>query len=501
VTYPHILTVKGGPLIWLSGAIRSVLDQAPTERNKFVGLGGTVLTTCSLATVSCAFALVVGVHAPVWAAIPISALWGLAIMNLDRWLVAGTPRREKWYQNLLMVVPRFLLALIIGGVISTPLVLWIFDREISAELKVLSAQKANAFTQQLDLDERYKAIPTLEAEVTKLQSIVDGTSSALTTGSPEIAALRAQYNGLDSMYRQAQQAAICEHDGTCGTGVQGNGPEYREKLAYAESVKAERDVVKQQLDVALQGQSTAMTAARISAAEQLKHQQADLNQVMSQRKAEEQAFALRNAEAEGLLSRLEALSNLTARNSTLKLAYLALATFIAAIEILPVFVKFLMSLGPPSLYDRVLAESDRTRMTEVEGEHAYREEAAKTELDARLRAHREVAEDLAEDAVAADAEVRRFEIQQHRHRRLSRTRTVDRGPDGQLRPIGTGRPLRYDSNGRAVWPTPEREEAAHTIGRDGAASSAGRGGASGAASADGRVSALAEDPRWGIDED
>jgi hypothetical protein len=93
-------------LIWLSGADLDTLSRSPRERRKFSGLGGVVLTTSCMASVSMAFALHNGVRAALWAAIVVALLWGLAIANLDRWLIVAATRRKKWWQNLASAAQR-----------------------------------------------------------------------------------------------------------------------------------------------------------------------------------------------------------------------------------------------------------------------------------------------------------------------------------------------------------------------------------------------------------
>ncbi|MFC7478953.1 DUF4407 domain-containing protein [Luedemannella flava] len=336
--------VKGGPLMWLSGADMRVLEAAPRERSKFVGVGGAVLTTSVLAAVSCTFALVVGVRVPVYWAVPIGLLWGLAIMNLDRWLVTATPRRDRWYQNLIMVMPRLLLAAIIGGVISTPMVLWIFQREINNQLVVLQQQKASEFQHKLDTDVRYNGIPDLQKEIARLQGVVDGTIIEKIPDDPQIEVLKKQYDSQNKDYQTKQEAATREHDGTGGTGNPGAGSDYFIKKKLADEAKALRDTTKVAYDKAVREhaskQTEATVNARASASAELSKAQADLTRRVADKKAEEQAFAERSRDADGLLGRLEALSELADTNSTLKTAYLALLLFITAIEILPVLVKF-----------------------------------------------------------------------------------------------------------------------------------------------------------------
>src|SRR5262245_17757892 len=111
----------------LSGAHPEVLERCETDRRKFQGIGGAVLTTGVLAAVSMTFALHSMLEVPLVIAVPASLAWGLAILSLDRWLVgsmqAGEPRR--W----LIAAPRILMAVLLGLAISTPLVLQIFKPE------------------------------------------------------------------------------------------------------------------------------------------------------------------------------------------------------------------------------------------------------------------------------------------------------------------------------------------------------------------------------------
>src|SRR4051794_26448464 len=119
-------------LIALSGARPEVLERCPTERAKFEGIGGAVLTTSVLAFVSMTFALNSALGVNVVLALLAGLVWGLVILSLDRWLVstmkADAPRR--WP----LAIPRILMAFLLGFVISTPLVLQIFKSEIDAQI-------------------------------------------------------------------------------------------------------------------------------------------------------------------------------------------------------------------------------------------------------------------------------------------------------------------------------------------------------------------------------
>src|SRR3954471_13440990 len=142
-------------LLTVSGANRDVLRDAPKERTKQVAMGAVLVSTAAIAAVSASYALHLALHFPVPFALAGGLAWGLVILNLDRWLVVSSPRLKSKWGTLGMALPRVLLAILIGAVISTPITLAVFSAEINAEVKVMAAEKESAFTTQLESDSRY----------------------------------------------------------------------------------------------------------------------------------------------------------------------------------------------------------------------------------------------------------------------------------------------------------------------------------------------------------
>ncbi|GAA3456964.1 DUF4407 domain-containing protein [Dactylosporangium matsuzakiense] len=380
-------------MLWLSGADLDTLARAPRERRKFIGVGGIVLTTAVLAAVSSTFALTMGARTPLYAAIPFGLLWGLAIMNLDRWLVTATQRRDKWWQNLLTALPRVLMALVIGAVISTPLVLWLFQPEIDAQLNAIHQRRLDQHQQSLLNDARFKDIPVLQERISKNQAIADGRTSTA-SDSQAVKDLQAQYDELDKKYQAAQKDATCEFDGTCGSHQFGGGPAYQQKQAVANDLKQQRDAIGTRLDAARKSdtdqQAQTGTNARATAKDAVTRDQQELTRLQQQKKADEDQFSLDTANDTGLLARLEALSELTGKNSTLQTAYLMLLLFITTVEVLPVVVKFLINLAPATAYDEILAKSEKADIFAAEQELVRRQNVAKFEQDARQTREQEL---------------------------------------------------------------------------------------------------------------
>lgn len=124
--------------LWTCGGLdKSLLRMCPTDWAKKAGMGGTILGTAMLATFSGGFAINT-VFENIFIAIIGGLLWGLVIFNLDRYLVNsmysdGKPTISG--QELLSGLPRIIIAVFLGIVISTPIELKIFEGKINEHLE------------------------------------------------------------------------------------------------------------------------------------------------------------------------------------------------------------------------------------------------------------------------------------------------------------------------------------------------------------------------------
>ena len=354
-------------LVAVSGANPVILAQAPGERVKQESLGGVVLTTSSLAALSMGFALHMALHAPVAVAAVLAVLWGLAIANFDRWVLTATTRQRRWWANVGMALPRLGLALIIGLVVSTPLTLQAFTAEINDELTVMQAESQAAFTQQIAHDARYRDLPAQRVEIRRLETAVaTPLSDSAVLADEAVANLSSQLAVAQAAYERAEQAVVCEHEGTCGSNKVGAGPAYREKVAIRDEALRRRDELSQQL-------AETTNDVRTGLQHQLDQQHAndsrhlaDLRATVASSEAAMAAERARNAattrHGDGLLARLEALGRVTARDPALGRAHLALFLFFTAIECLPVVLKLLFMIGRPSLYEELCALADKATL-------------------------------------------------------------------------------------------------------------------------------------------
>ncbi|MBS1936155.1 MAG: DUF4407 domain-containing protein, partial [Bacteroidetes bacterium] len=121
-------------LWWCAGAHQSLLKEYPSEHARYAGLGGVLLATFVLASISAGYAIY-SVFDNVGWAIAFGLIWGLIIFNFDRFLVS-TMRKYgvSTHKQLWMAVPRILLALLIAITIARPLELKIFEKEIDVKV-------------------------------------------------------------------------------------------------------------------------------------------------------------------------------------------------------------------------------------------------------------------------------------------------------------------------------------------------------------------------------
>ena len=346
----------GDGLAVLSGARSDVLEAVPGARAKFVALGGVLLSTGGLAVLSAAFAvhMALGVWWPF--ALLLGVGWGFVIVNLDRMLLVGMAHDSSLKRNLLMAVPRVGLALVLGIVISTPLTLQIFHKEIDTQVVALQAEASDEFNQSLDDDARFAGLPELREKVATEQAVVasGGTSAAdLAPLQGELAAAQAAYDAALATQRELSARAQCELDGTCGTGDAGTGEAYVQARAAADAHAGVVDAAKDELDAATAAITAGASRSMQQATADLETDRAELARLTEQQTALQVAFDETNADNTGILIRLQALSALSESNATMAIAHYMLALLFISVELLPVLMKMLLNFGPRSTYDRL----------------------------------------------------------------------------------------------------------------------------------------------------
>lgn len=193
---------------WMcSGADTDILkNSSKAEQNKFAGIGGTVFFTAIMAFIAASYALFT-VFDNYYTSIFFGLVWGLLIFNLDRFIVSTIKKSDNRWKEFLQAAPRIVLAIIIAIVISKPLELKIFEKEIN---QVLLTQKND-----LTLANKAQIANQFTPEITILQNEIN-------TLKQEIEVKETATNALYNTY-------ISEAEGTAGTKLLGKGPVYKEK--------------------------------------------------------------------------------------------------------------------------------------------------------------------------------------------------------------------------------------------------------------------------------
>jgi len=139
--------------LWASGADLDILKQAPTDNNKYFGIGGTIIFTALMAAFAGGYAFFTAFREEIIdeqglvigytllsevLSVFFGLFWGALIFNLDRYIVStfgvGDGKKTISKQELIEAAPRLLMAMLLGFVIATPLELKLFEKEINAEI-------------------------------------------------------------------------------------------------------------------------------------------------------------------------------------------------------------------------------------------------------------------------------------------------------------------------------------------------------------------------------
>ncbi|HJP63745.1 MAG TPA: DUF4407 domain-containing protein [Mucilaginibacter sp.] len=155
-----------------SGAHIGTLRKYPVEHNKYVGIGATIFFTALFASLSGGYAMYFVFNGSPFAvgfAILFGLIWGLAIFNMDRYIVSSIDKEGTTKQQIIQASPRILLAIMIGIVISRPLELKIFDKEIRQKLKgaYLKGQNRRIDTLQKTYNQKYTMELTKKSDLKK----------------------------------------------------------------------------------------------------------------------------------------------------------------------------------------------------------------------------------------------------------------------------------------------------------------------------------------------
>lgn len=351
----------------LGGADRRLLaaEEAAShtgERGRAAAMGGVLLTTAGVATVSMFFALHHGVGISTGWAIPFALAWGIVIINLDRFLIttlAGA--RGHPVRLFVTVLWRVLLAALIAFVVATPLVLVVFASDINAQIPAVQEQQSKAFALTIPSSANGKALKTVENNITK-------TEAEIKTQQSQVTNLFNKKQEDDNKAAVAYRKWQCESGGLKGSqcppgtsGRRGYGPLARGDHRAYESDEANYNAANSQYQA----------ANRILGTEQgqlygkggLEDQKAGLQEKINKQIANDNN---RNSQDKGLLIQIQALDEASSLKPGLAVAHWTVTALFFVIEILPVSVKCMLLIGKETPYEKIVAMKEKAAIEQAE---------------------------------------------------------------------------------------------------------------------------------------
>lgn len=363
---------------WCAGVNRDILRQCPTDYAKYAGAGGTIFFTAVMAAISSGYAMFFVFEDNLIACL-FGIIWGALIFNLDRYMVNtmysdGLPTIS--WGEIRSGLPRIIMAIFLGIVISTPLEMKIFEDRINSQLvhdNIERTNKSRAKAQEgnANLIQRRNVLEEEQKEISKRLA-------------------------------KANQELKEEGEGSALSGKIGHGPIYKDK-------EMNRDAIQKEMD----NWNAAHELELKSIKEQIETNSQSANDDIK-----------KGTKENGFCVRYEAFSNVRSENKALQIVSIVIMLLFIIVETAPTFFKMMISSGP---YDDMLrAEMHRVRVTSDKEISDINDEVNtliqisvaknKAKLEAELMANKEVMEKVA----LAQAELLQNAIDKWREEELAK---------------------------------------------------------------------------------
>ncbi|GGG39992.1 DUF4407 domain-containing protein [Bizionia arctica] len=330
--------------ILCSGSDSDILETCSNgEQNKYAGIGATVFFTAVMAFIASSYALFT-VFDNAFIAIGFGLVWGLLIFNLDRFIVSTIKKRDRFLDEFIQAIPRIILAIIIAIVISKPLELKIFEKEIN---QVLLEQK-----NELTLANKDQIAQQYNPKITDLNNEIAGLELQILAKNEEV-------NKLYDIY-------INEAEGTAGTKLLGKGPVYKEKRDKHDVGIVELQELKTENKAKIAGLET-----------QISELESNYNSRVIATQPIISSF-------DGLMARVTALNELPWLPS-----FFIFLLFLA-IETSPIIAKL---LSPKGTYDYKLEDSESAIKTWSERNVKERQVLLKTDIEINNKVYNDIADE------------------------------------------------------------------------------------------------------------
>ena len=250
---------------WIAGAKIQYLKDYPTEHEKYFHIGMTVFVTWLLATLGGIYAFSHIFKSNIQLAILAGIIWGLIIFNLDRYMMVtikkhGTELRRltmgerigNFIQEIIPTIPRIIIAIILGIIISTPLEVYLFDdlihnRKASIEQALIAKNKVdiqNNYTGDISNIKSMKK----EIEEDKQKYILEITDRLKETNT-KIIKIENKLKEINRKIPIAEKNYYDEIKGIGGTGLPGEGTSSINKKNIWNALLKDKERVEDELQI------------------------------------------------------------------------------------------------------------------------------------------------------------------------------------------------------------------------------------------------------------
>jgi hypothetical protein len=391
-------------IMWFcSGANVEIIRRCPNDYSKYFGMGGTILFTALMATLSGGYAFYTAFDNPSLA-ICFGLFWGAMIFNLDRFIVNTMYSDNKHSISsleLLSGLPRIIIAIFLGIVISYPLELKLFEDEINAEIEVLKIENLKQYNSKLNKE--FNNIPINNKEYKELEKKKDSLQNSIDIAKRD----------WESVKKVAQTSYYFKNGQRLSKTIWVWPEEYYTKKKYYDEIKQRNNGDIEDLR------------------NRMKLIQSKISQDENVRSGYEKGHDKANIALNDLSTRMEAFEALKEKKSSIGTSSLFIMLLLIIIEIAPVLFKMMLSSGD---YD-VILETEKnkikikeavkiseqndwanTRIAELIEENKKKITQIQNELTAELQANEELLKSIA----SAQAEIAKVAVEKWKEEEMNK---------------------------------------------------------------------------------
>ena len=284
--------------------------------------------------------------------IPIAAVWGFVILSFDGWLIASTHGmlgRAKYR----IFIPRIIISVLMGVIIAEPLLLWVFQPTIRADVLNYRRQQLTSYESQLAACNPpsgvFVATPSCSGLHLSLPNSPTAIQQQLATTTMDDERLTTLVNKISAQYNAKVAFADAECAGAKGTGLSGRigyGPDCQHDRIIAAQYRADNQLsLREAALTALNAKVVQLTSSLATARHEYGAEAAAAVQA--------KVAGIQHDEGKiGLLDEEASLGLLSSRSTFVFSAQWLLRLLLIAIDCLPVLTKM---MSGTTAYDHLVA--------------------------------------------------------------------------------------------------------------------------------------------------